>query len=73
MIISLGGVQDKRRQKRRNKRKKRKSEGQDWKELKGQTAPSWLWSKYPAGWSERSQETVGKKEGNKKRQGGQKG
>lgn len=59
-------MQDRRR--RRKKRKKWRSGGQGWKEWERQTGPSWQGSKDTAWWSERSQETAGKKESNTQRQ-----
>ena len=65
-VISLGGVQDRRG--RRKKRKKRRSGGQGWKEWEMEMVPSWPGSKDTAWWSERSQETVGKKESDTERE-----
>lgn len=53
---------------KRRKRKRRRSAGQGWKEWERQTVPSWPGSKNTAWWSERSQETAGKKESNRQRQ-----
>lgn len=60
-VSSQGGVQDK----RRRRKKRERSGGQGWKVWERETVPSWQGSKGMALWSEKLQETAGKKKSNR--------
>lgn len=64
-VISLGGVQD-----RRKRRKRKLSGGQGWKEWERETLPSWPGSKDTAWWSEGSRETAEERKGEGKERRG---